>query len=102
MASGDVGAATDAMRAVEGDIVTLHWNCLNENGEILESSRVSDEPTSFEVGAGNIVGNRLFEGFDEAVRGMALGETATLRVCRFVCVCIHYVCELSNSIICAF
>jgi FKBP-type peptidyl-prolyl cis-trans isomerase 2 len=68
------------MRAVEGDIVTLHWRCINENGEVLESSRASDDPTSFEVGAGDIVGNRLFEAFDEAVRGMALNETAVIKV----------------------
>lgn len=70
------------MCAVEGDIVALHWRCINEAGEVLESSRATDEPTSFEVGAGDVVGNRLFEAFDEAVRGMAVGDTATLRVRR--------------------
>jgi FKBP-type peptidyl-prolyl cis-trans isomerase 2 len=35
---------------VEGDLVTLHWQCENEEGEVLESTRASDEPTTFEVG----------------------------------------------------
>lgn len=95
------------MVAVEGDMVTLHWICTNEDGEVrgarcwlpgdyhsclptgvffsplkysswgaptlrvprraapwkqvLESSRMSEEPTTFEVGAGDIVGNKVFE-----------------------------------------
>lgn len=75
-----LAAAAAPMRAVEGDIVTIHWVCINEDGEVLESSRASDEPTTFEVGAGDIVGNRLFEAFDEVVRGMSLGETVSIRV----------------------
>lgn len=65
---------------MEGDIVTLHWTCSNEDGEVLESSRPSNDPATFEVGAGNIVGNRIFEAFDEAVRGLAIGETVSIRV----------------------
>lgn len=73
------------MRAVEGDIVTLHWKCINDAGEVLESSRASDAPTTFEVGAGDVVGNRLFEAFDEAVRGMAVGESLGIKV-RIGCI----------------
>jgi FKBP-type peptidyl-prolyl cis-trans isomerase 2 len=52
---------------------------MNQDGEELENSRVSaDEPTTFEVGAGDIVGNRLFEAFDDAVRGLAVGEIASI------------------------
>lgn len=83
--------------ATEGDIVTVHWKCFSEEGEVgvpvtpaltdrgclppgwsqrciavtlppvsrsvqlLESSEQAEEPTTFEVGAGDIVGNRLFE-----------------------------------------
>lgn len=65
---------------MEGDIVSLHWRCMNEGGEVLESSDASGEPTTFEVGAGDIVGNPVFEAFDEAVRGMAVGESATITV----------------------
>ncbi len=73
-------ATPEPVCAVEGDIVTMHWQCINEAGEVLESTRTTDEPTTFEVGAGDVVGNRLFEAFDEAVRGMAVGDNATLRV----------------------
>ena len=73
-------AGAEPLRAVEGDIVTLHWRCINEDGAVLESTRASDEPTTFEVGAGDIVGNRVFEAFDEAVRGLSVGESATIKV----------------------
>ncbi|KAI7842806.1 hypothetical protein COHA_003552 [Chlorella ohadii] len=65
--------------AVEGDIVTLNWKCFSEEGELLESSDQSEDPTTFEVGAGDIVGNRLFEAFDEAVRGLAVGDITELK-----------------------
>lgn len=63
----------------EGDIVTLNWKCFNEEGELLESSDQSEEPTTFEVGAGDIVGNRLFEAFDEAVRGLTVGDMTRIK-----------------------
>ena len=66
-------------RAQEGDIVTIHWSCLNEQGEVLETSKTADEPTTFEVGAGDIVGNQLFEAFDEAVRGLSVGESLGIK-----------------------
>lgn len=48
--------------------------------QVLESSRASDCPLTFEVGAGDIMGNKLFQGFDEAVRGLAEGDTTELEV----------------------
>ena len=75
-----IGSDPAPLRAVEGDIVTVHWKCINDAGEVLESTRASDEPTSFEVGAGDIVGNRLFEAFDEAVRGLAKGDSIGIKV----------------------
>lgn len=38
-----------------------------------------NEPISFEVGAGDIMGNALFQAFDEAVRGMCVGDTAVVK-----------------------
>lgn len=76
--SSDI-SSTAPIVAVEGDIVEIHWTCTNQDGEELENSRLSaDEPTSFEVGAGDIVGNRLFEAFDDAIRGLAVGEIARI------------------------
>lgn len=79
----DAGSgSTEPLRVVEGDIVTVHWKCLNDQGEVLDSSEASDEATTFEVGAGDIVGNQLFEAFDQAVRGLAVGETIGIKVCQ--------------------
>ena len=102
-------AASDPLRAVEGDIVTVHWKCLNEQGEVLESSKASDEPTTFEVGAGDIVGNQLFEAFDEAVRGLAVNETIGIKVCCCVlfvfCLCsvqVFFFVSYKNSDFCQY
>mmetsp|Transcript_739 Transcript_739/g.1838 ORF Transcript_739/g.1838 Transcript_739/m.1838 type:complete len:248 (-) Transcript_739:54-797(-) len=64
--------------ATIGDTVTLHFTFRDSNGKILQSSREEDCPLTFEVGAGDIIGNRLFQGFDEAVRGLAEGETTEI------------------------
>ncbi len=74
------GGASPPGTAQEGDVVTVHWACMNEQGEVVETSRTADEPTTFQVGAGDIVGNQLFEAFDEAVRGMSVGETIGIKV----------------------
>lgn len=78
--TGSRVAVKSASVAVEGDLVTVHWKCINEEGVVLENSRDSEEgPTTFEVGAGDIVGNRLFEAFDAAVRGMAVGDVTSIK-----------------------
>ena len=49
--------------------------------QVLDSSREGDgrgEPLTFEVGAGDVFGNELFQAFDEVVRGRAAGETVRL------------------------
>lgn len=66
-------------KAREGDIVTIHWSCLDDKGAVLETSKTAGEPTTFEVGAGDIVGNQLFEAFDEAVRGLSVGESIGIK-----------------------
>jgi FKBP-type peptidyl-prolyl cis-trans isomerase 2 len=74
-------ASTDppARKAEVGDTVSIHWACLDDQGNTIETSRTSGEPTTFEVGAGDIVGNELFEAFDEAVRGLSVGETIGIK-----------------------
>jgi FKBP-type peptidyl-prolyl cis-trans isomerase 2 len=75
-----VCSSTDGPRKAEvGDVVSIHWACLDESGATIETSRTSGEPTTFEVGAGDIVGNELFEAFDEAVRGLSVGETIGIK-----------------------
>ena len=49
--------------------------------QVLDSSREGDgrgEPLTFEVGAGDVFGNALFQAFDEVVRGRAAGEKVRL------------------------
>jgi hypothetical protein len=83
--------------AVEGDIVRMHWSCRDaETGAVLECSRgggaivatapgadagdesEKGEPLTFEVGAGDTQANPIFEAFDAAVRGLAVGERAEI------------------------
>lgn len=61
-----------------GDLVMVHFLCKDTEDNILESSYDLNEPLTFEVGAGDMLGNRLFQGFDEAVRGMAIGQKTIL------------------------
>jgi FKBP-type peptidyl-prolyl cis-trans isomerase 2 len=75
-----VCTSIDGARTAEvGDVVSIHWACLDERGATIETSRTSGEPATFEVGAGDIVGNELFEAFDEAVRGLSVGETIGIK-----------------------
>lgn len=65
--------------ALEGDLVFVHFDCKDEDGEILETTRGPDmEPISFEVGAGELFANKMIKGFDIAVRGMEVGGRAVL------------------------
>ncbi|KAK9846576.1 hypothetical protein WJX81_006929 [Elliptochloris bilobata] len=56
----------------------VHYVCRDEDGNLIDTSREQGEPVTFEVGAGEAVGNPLFQAFDAAVRGLSLGETTTL------------------------
>lgn len=63
---------------MDGDIVTIHYICRDEAGDVVDDSANSEEPVSFEVGAGEVTGNPLFQAFDEAIRGLPLGSTTIL------------------------
>lgn len=77
--SGSVGttAEAEARVAVEGDTVTVHYKSMNPKGEIVETSD-SNEPLTFEVGAGEVFGNKMFQAFDAGVRGLHIGEKTYL------------------------
>mmetsp|Transcript_7645 Transcript_7645/g.13165 ORF Transcript_7645/g.13165 Transcript_7645/m.13165 type:complete len:264 (-) Transcript_7645:442-1233(-) len=64
--------------ASEGDDVTVKFTIMTEQGDIITSSE-EEEPLTFEVGTRDFMGNPLFQGIDEAVRGVAIGETATIK-----------------------
>ncbi len=57
-----------------GDTISVHYTGKLENGEIFDSSS-GRRPLTFTVGTGQII-----RGFDEAVVGMAVGETKTVTI----------------------
>ena len=60
--------------AQDGDTVVVHYTVTLDDGRVVDSSRQRGKPFSFRVGAGEVIA-----GFDAAVRGMALGESKTVR-----------------------
>lgn len=60
--------------AQKGDKVKIHYHGTLEGGEVFDSSR-SSEPFEFELGAGMVI-----PGFDQAVEGMAEGDTKTVTI----------------------
>lgn len=59
---------------VAGNKVKIHYTGTFDDGEIFDSSRAA-QPLEFEVGAGQVI-----PGFDNAVIGMAVGETKQVRL----------------------
>jgi peptidylprolyl isomerase len=57
-----------------GDRVRVHYTGRLEDGNEFDSSR-GGEPLEFTVGAGEVI-----PGFDEAVRGMQVGESKTVEI----------------------
>ena len=70
-ACGDDG---EARVAADNDRVTVHYRGTLDSGEEFDSSRGGD-PFGFVVGTGQVIA-----GFDDAVRGLAVGETVTVRI----------------------
>jgi peptidylprolyl isomerase len=60
--------------AKNGDRVRVHYTGRLEDGRIFDSSKDGD-PLEFTVGGGEVI-----PGFDEAVRGMSVGDTKTVEI----------------------
>ncbi|MDT7808630.1 MAG: hypothetical protein QOJ70_2443 [Acidobacteriota bacterium] len=60
--------------AKNGDRVRVHYTGRLEDGEVFDSSK-DGEPLEFTVGAGEVI-----PGFDEALRGMNVGDTRTVEI----------------------
>lgn len=82
--SSDGGAAdsrTAASTAVggfmvqDGDLVEVHYDGTLDDGSTFDSSRERGTPFTFTVGTGEVI-----PGFDDAVRGLKVGETRTVRI----------------------
>ncbi|HWS55294.1 MAG TPA: peptidylprolyl isomerase [Pyrinomonadaceae bacterium] len=63
-----------AEAAKDGDRVRVHYTGRLAGGEVFDSSR-DGEPLEFTVGAGEVI-----PGFDEAVRGLEVGETRSVEI----------------------
>lgn len=60
--------------AQDGDKVQVHYHGTLDGGEVFDSSR-ERAPLPFTVGSGGVI-----KGFDDAVRGLAVGESVTVRL----------------------
>lgn len=60
--------------AGDGDTVFVHYTGTLDDGEQFDSSAGRD-PLRFVVGSGGVI-----QGFDDAVRGLAVGESVTVRI----------------------
>ena len=60
--------------AKNGDRVRVHYTGRLEGGGVFDSSR-DGEPLEFTVGAGEVI-----PGFDEAVRGLRVGDSRTVEI----------------------
>eukprot|EP00878_Enallax_costatus_P004615 GHUV01004860.1.p1 GENE.GHUV01004860.1~~GHUV01004860.1.p1 ORF type:complete len:237 (+),score=50.87 GHUV01004860.1:272-982(+) len=81
--SSDIAEPSAPVVVVEGDVVTFHMTCRDEQGKVLESTKdstIDNEPMCFEIGAGEIVANPLFQAFDGALRGLGVGESIELQI----------------------
>lgn len=59
--AANTGGASSPHVAMEGDTVTIHYVCRDEEGNVVDDSSWSEDPVSFEVGAGEVTGNPLFQ-----------------------------------------
>lgn len=60
--------------ATDGDRVLVHYHGTLDDGEVFDSSLERD-PLPFVVGSGGVI-----QGFDDAVRGLAVGDSVTVRI----------------------
>jgi peptidylprolyl isomerase len=58
----------------DGDLVAVHYTGTLDDGTEFDSSR-DREPLEFVVGSGQVI-----PGFDDAVRGLEVGDTTTVRI----------------------
>lgn len=70
----DMSEAQTSQVAGDGDNVAVHYRGTLDDGTEFDSSEGRD-PLTFVVGSGEVIA-----GFDDAVRGLAVGESRTVRI----------------------
>lgn len=65
----------EAIVAEEGDVVAVHYVGTLDDGTQFDASRPRGSTLDFTIGSGQMIG-----GFDQGVRGMAVGEIKTIRI----------------------
>ncbi|WP_319508024.1 peptidylprolyl isomerase [uncultured Methanolobus sp.] len=63
------------MAIKDGDTIKIDYTGTLDDGTVFDSSANHDEPLEFTVGTGQVI-----PGFEEAVRGMEVGEEKTFRI----------------------
>jgi peptidylprolyl isomerase len=58
-----------------GDLVRVHYTGRLADGKVFDSSQDGGDPLEFTVGSGQVI-----PGFEEAVRGMNVGESKTIEI----------------------
>ena len=64
----------DSAMANDGDTVKIHYTGTLEDGSVFDTSR-GQEPLEFTLGEGTVI-----PGFEEAVKGMQVGQTKTVMI----------------------
>ena len=72
---GADAAEDDVRRAQDGDNDSVFYHGTLPSGEIFDSGRDRGQPLPFVVGSGQVI-----LGFDDAVRGLAVGEIVTVTI----------------------
>jgi peptidylprolyl isomerase len=65
----------DGLVVQDGDMLDVHYVGTLDDGSSFDSSRDRGTPFTFTVGVGQVI-----PGFDEAVRGLGVGESRTVRI----------------------
>jgi FKBP-type peptidyl-prolyl cis-trans isomerase 2 len=73
--AGPNDTAPAATTAQDGDSVAVHYVGTLDDGSQFDSSRDRGEPLTFVVGSDQVI-----KGFDDAVRGMTVGNIVTIRI----------------------
>ncbi len=75
LCSTTVETAGAGMTVQDGDAVEIHYQGTLDDGEQFDSSYDRGTPLSFTVASGQVI-----TGFDDAVRGLAVGDTRTCSI----------------------